>query len=73
MSFCYEHASSVIQREPHELAYELNALDDATLTGLTLGLDRNVAQNCVATSAGEQFHFDAVTVTRMRRKEIGPH
>ena len=71
VSFCYEHASNVIQREPHELAYELNALDDATLAGLTLGLDRNVAQNCVATSAGEQFHFDAVTVTRMRRKEIG--
>jgi putative transposase len=71
VSFCYEHASTVIARDPHELAYELNALDDDTLAGLTLGLDRNVAENCVATSAGEQFRFDPVTVARMRRKEAG--
>ena len=71
VSFSYGLASNVIAREPHELAYELNALDDETLAGVTLGLDRNVADNCVATSAGEQFHFDPVTVERMRRKEIG--
>jgi putative transposase len=71
VSFCYEQASNVISRAPHELAYELNSLADETLVGVTLGLDRNVADNCVATSAGEQFRFDPVTVTRMRRKEIG--
>ncbi|MFP3556279.1 helix-turn-helix domain-containing protein [Paraburkholderia sp. SIMBA_049] len=71
VSFCYGQASNDIPREPHELAYELNALDDETLAGFTLGLDRNVADNCVATSAGEQFHFDPVSVERMRRKEIG--
>ncbi len=56
---------------PHELAYELDTLDDATLARVTLGLDRNVADNCVATSAGEQLRFDPVTVKRMERKEIG--
>ncbi|OUL93013.1 hypothetical protein CA602_02115 [Paraburkholderia hospita] len=71
VSFCYGQASNDIPREPHELAYELNALDDETLAGFTLGLDRNVADNCVATSAGEQLHFDPVSVERMRRKEIG--
>ncbi|WP_159462654.1 RNA-guided endonuclease InsQ/TnpB family protein [Caballeronia glebae] len=71
VSFCYEHESNVIARKPHELAYELNALDDATLARVTLGLDRNVADNCVATSAGEQLRFDPLTVKRMQRKEIG--
>jgi putative transposase len=71
VSFCYEHTSNDVERDPHELAYELNVLDDETLAAVTLGLDRNVADNCVATSAGEQFRFDPVTVERMRRKEVG--
>ncbi len=71
LSFCYEHESNFIVRMPHELAYELDTLDDATLARVTLGLDRNVADNCVATSAGEQLRFDPVTVKRMERKEIG--
>ncbi|TDN67249.1 putative transposase [Paraburkholderia sp. BL10I2N1] len=71
VSFCYEHTSPFILREPHELAYELNRLDDEAIGQVTLGLDRNVRDNCIASSDGRQFRPDAIALERMRRKDVG--
>lgn len=71
VSFSYEHASAEVLRSEQELAYELGLLDEAGLSAATLGIDRNVADNCIATSTG-QFHLpEAVTRERMARKERG--
>lgn len=71
VSFCYEHASDLELRESHEIAYELNNLEDAALACVTLGLDRNVRENCVATSDDKRYRPDAIVLERMRRNEIG--
>ena len=71
VSFCYAHESGIVLREAHELAYELNCLDDAALQHVTLGIDRNVRENCVATSDGRQYRPDTIVLERMRRKEVG--
>jgi putative transposase len=71
VSFSYGHASEIIMREPHERAYELNGLDDYELERVTLGIDRNVRDNYIATSDGQQFRPEEIVLERMRRKEIG--
>ncbi|WP_193727635.1 RNA-guided endonuclease InsQ/TnpB family protein [Paraburkholderia franconis] len=71
VSFCYERKSDIILREPEELAYELNRLENADLSAATLGIDRNVRDNCIATSDGRQYRLDAVVLKRIKRKEIG--
>lgn len=71
VSFSYEHTSKTVLREPHELAYELNGLDDDALARVTLGIDRNVRDNFIATSAGQQFKPEAIVLARIRRKEVG--
>src|SRR5215813_3104618 len=71
VSFCYAHASERVLREPHELAYELNRFDDDAIAHVTLGIDRNVRDNCIASSDGRQFRPEAIVLERMRRKEVG--
>ncbi|MPW20644.1 hypothetical protein GCT13_28135 [Paraburkholderia sp. CNPSo 3157] len=38
---------------------------------MALGIDRNVRDNCIATSDGRQYRLDAVVLERIKRKEIG--
>jgi putative transposase len=71
VSFNFEHASDVLLRTREELAYELNNLGDEALGECTLGLDRNVADNCVAASDGTSYGFSPQQLERMRRKEVG--
>ena len=71
VSFCYDHTSDSILRAPHELAYELSQLDDDGLARVTLGIDRNVRDNYIATSDGRQFRPEAVVLVRIGRKERG--
>ena len=73
VSFSYEHVApeGLIVREAHELAYELDLLDDAALQAATLGLDRNVADNCIATSDGRFYALSPVQQARMARKQRG--
>lgn len=71
VSFCYAHESGTVLREAHELAYELNRLDDADVESVTLGIDRNVRENCIATSDGRQYRPEAIVLERTRRKEVG--
>jgi putative transposase len=79
VSFCYEtqdlpkdlRATSVVTpeepvlRSPEELAYEFNLLTDEQLNKITVGLDRGVVLP-VASSEGETFTIDTVTVRRSR-------
>ena len=67
----YAHESAIVLREAHELAYELNGLDDGAIQQVTLGIDRNVRDNCIATSEGRQYRAEAIVLERMRRKEVG--
>src|SRR5690606_27293639 len=60
VSFCYEHASDAILRTPAELAYELAGLPEEVLKRRVLGLDRNVSNNCVATSDGASYRVSEV-------------
>ena len=73
VSFSYAHAAPAgfVERSDEELAYELNLLDDAALAATTLGIDRNVKSNCVATSDGRFFGYSAVQVERLKRKAKG--
>jgi putative transposase len=71
VSFSYEHESAHVLRRPHELAYELNNLDNVALQRVTVGLDRNVADNCIAASSGKRYALDAVAQERLLRKEVG--
>jgi putative transposase len=74
VSFSYADAPAdgdELLREPHELAYELDRLDDGELDRVTRGLDRNVRDNCFATSEGKQYALDPKVVERIRRKEVG--
>ena len=80
VSFSYEQSvdpvgnageDSKLLREPHELAYELGVRAEKEVAALTLGIDRNVADNCVATSRGDFFLPEAVTLERMARKVCG--
>lgn len=71
VSFCYEHESERIVREPHELAYEIRCLDENGIDRVTLGIDRNVRDNCIATSDGQQYRLEAIVLERMRRKDVG--
>ncbi len=73
LSFSYEHAApdGFVARDDAELAYELNALDDGALKATTLGIDRNVKSNCVATSDGRFFALEAIQKKRLKRKEVG--
>jgi putative transposase len=74
VSFSYEHEVDVVGGvlgEPHELAYELNLLGDEDLREFTLGVDRNVADNCVATSAADFYMPHAAQLERIARKAVG--
>jgi putative transposase len=73
LSFSYEHAApeSFVPRNDAELAYELNVLDDDALGAVTLGVDRNVKDNCVSTSDGRFYTLSAILRERIRRKEAG--
>ena len=73
LSFSYAHEAPVdyIERTDEELAYELNGLSEPELRLATLGIDRNVKDNCVATSDGRFFDFYDIQKERMARKEKG--
>lgn len=71
VSFSFSTPSEDILRSPDELAYELAGLPQDALAAVTLGLDRNVRDNCVTDSRGQQYGLDAVQLERIRRKEIG--
>ena len=73
LSFSYEHAApkGFVARDDAEWAYELNALDDIDLKVATVGIDRNVKDNCVATSDGRFFALSPTQGERLKRKEIG--
>jgi putative transposase len=73
LSFSYAHAApeGFTPRDDAELAYELNNLSEAELKLSTLGIDRNVKDNCVATSDGRFFRLEPIQKVRLTRKEIG--
>jgi len=73
VSFNYAQALTAeeLPRSQAELAYELDALGDAALAAITLGVDRNVRENCIATSDGRFFDFSPVQKERMERKRKG--
>lgn len=73
VSFSYAHAApeGFVERSDEELAYELNLLGQDELAATTLGLDRNVKSNCVATSDGRFFAYSPVQVERIKRKVKG--
>jgi putative transposase len=73
LSFSYAHDApeGFVARSDEELAYELNTLDDAALSATTLGIDRNVKDNCIATSDGRFYTLFAIQRERIKRKEIG--
>jgi putative transposase len=73
LSFSYAHAppEGFTPRDDAELAYELGNLSDAELNLATIGIDRNVKDNCVATSDGRFFGLQAIQKARLTRKEIG--
>lgn len=71
MSFSFEHEVKDILRAPHELVYELQGLSDEDLQGKTIGVDRSVKANCLATSCGTFHALERVNLERIRRKELG--
>lgn len=71
MSFSYAHDDGQIIREPHELACEIAALADDALEDATVGIDRNVRDNCFTDSTGQQHRIDPVNLERIARKEAG--
>jgi putative transposase len=73
VSFSYAHEAPAghIERSASELAYELDLLDDEALAAATVGIDRNVKDNCVATSDGRFFTLSPAQRERLRRKEVG--
>lgn len=71
VSFSYEHQVEELIRAPHEVAYELNSLDDAALQEVTLGIDRNVSDNCAASSDGQFHRIESVCLERIERKAAG--
>ena len=73
LSFSYEHAApdGFVARNATELAYEMANLDEQTLRDTTLGIDRNVKHNCVATSDGRFYALSTTQQIRLRRKESG--
>ena len=73
VSFSYAKAAPVgfVQRSNDELAYELNNLNDAQLKAGTVGVDRNVKHNCVATSDGRFFDIRPIEQVRLDRKAKG--
>ena len=73
LSFSYAHDApeDYVPRTAEELAYELNMLSEPELRLATLGIDRNVKDNCVATSDGRFFDFSDAQKERIARKEKG--
>lgn len=73
LSFSYAHAApeGFVPRDEAELDYELDGLDDKALKATTVGLDRNVKDNCVATSDGRLFALSPVQRERLQRKARG--
>ena len=71
VSFNDAHACDEILRPPAELAYELNGLRDEELEFVTTGADRNVRENCVATSEGVFYSVPAIVKERLTRKAKG--
>ncbi len=71
VSFSFEHEVKDILRAPHELVYELQGLSDEDLQGKTIGVDRSVKANCLATSCGTFHALERVNLERIRRKELG--
>jgi putative transposase len=71
VSFNYAHACDEILRPPAELAYELNGLRDEELEFVSTGADRNVRENCVATSEGVFYTVPAIVKERLTRKAKG--
>jgi len=71
VSFSYVHESGQIMREPHEIAYEIGTLDDAALEAATIGIDRNVRDNCFTDSTGRQHRPDPINLNRIARREKG--
>ena len=73
LSFSYSHAAPAeyFERTDEELAYELRRLSEPELRLATLGIDRNVKDNCLATNDGRFFDFYDIQKERMARKEKG--
>jgi|GEM_PF-108310 len=71
VSFTFEEVLEQPLRTTAEIAYELNRLDDAALAEVTLALDRNVRDNCLADNTGRQFDLKAIERERLARKEVG--
>ncbi|AXE99382.1 transposase [Paraburkholderia hospita] len=71
VSFSYAHEGDKIVREPHEVAYEINGLDNDLLDAATIGLDRNVRDNCFTDSVGRQHKIEQINLDRIARREKG--
>ncbi|MDO8418087.1 MAG: transposase [Agitococcus sp.] len=70
VSFSYAHDSPVLLRESHELAYELDGLDDAALSAAVLGFDRNIKHNAFAGSDGRFYMLEEKVLARIERKRV---
>jgi len=73
LSFSYEHAAPAdfVPRDAAELAFELNLLGDDELKAATIGIDRNVKDNYIATSDGRFYTTSAIQKERLERKSLG--
>lgn len=69
VSFNFDETLDIVLRSESELAYELNGLADDELQTRTLGIDRNVASNKLATSDGRVHDLRDIETQRIERKE----
>ena len=69
VSFNFDETLDIVLRSESELAYELNGLSDDELQVRTLGIDRNVAANKLATSDGRFHDLRDIETQRIERKE----
>lgn len=71
LSFNFENAVPLVLRSTAELAYEFNTLSDESLAAMTLALDRNTKDNCLADSAGASYDIKPRERERLERKAFG--
>ena len=69
VSFNFDETLDIVLRSESELAYELNGLSDDELQARTLGIDRNVSSNKLATSDGRFHDLRDIETQRIERKE----
>lgn len=71
LGFSFDHEVERVLREPHELAYELNQLNDEELRDRIRGLDRNVRDNALCRNDGVMHSLSPKVVARIERAKKG--